>query len=73
MIEVNELYSKLVSAKEALLYMLILHKAEHNQGNMERVMPALYTLQSEGWSPEKVDGIFREIFDYVEGLENGSR
>lgn len=69
--EIRELKAILRDAKDALLYMLILHKAQDPRCNQEKVVPALYMLQSgpDKWTPERADGVFRKIFDYLEQEE----
>lgn len=66
--EIRELKGILREAKDALLYMLILHKAQDPRCNQEKVVPALYMLQSgpNKWTPERVDEVFKKIFDYIE-------
>jgi hypothetical protein len=62
-------------AKDALLYMLILHKAQDPRYNQEKIIPALYMLQSEPdkWTPERADEVFKKIFDYlVQEEDNGT-
>lgn len=70
--EINEARKLLNEAKGALLYMLILHKAQDPRCNQEKVVPALYMLQSEPdkWTPERADGVFKKIFDYLEQEED---
>lgn len=66
--EIREARELLREAKDALLYMLILHKAQDPRYNQEKVVPALYMLQSEPdkWTPERADEVFKKIFDYLE-------
>ena len=66
--EIRELKEILREAKDALLYMLILHKAQDPRCNQEKVVPALYMLQSgpDKWTPERADKVFRKIYDYLE-------
>ena len=66
--EIREAKELLNEAKDALLYMLILHKAQDPRCNQEKVVPALYMLQSEPykWTPERADEVFKKIFDYIE-------
>jgi hypothetical protein len=66
--EIRELKEMLREAKDALLYMLILHKAQDPRCNQEKVVPALYMLQSgpDRWTPERADEVFKKIFDYIE-------
>lgn len=66
--EIRELKEILREAKDALLYMLILYKAQDPRCNQEKVVPALYMLQSEPdkWTPERADEVFKKIFDYLE-------
>ena len=70
--EIRELRTLLIEAKDALLYMLLLHKAQDPRYNHEKVVPALYVLQSEPdkWTPERVDEVFKKIFDYLEQEED---
>ena len=70
--EIRELKEMLREAKDALLYMLILHKAQDLRCNQERVVPALYVLQSgpDKWTPERADEVFKKIFDYLEQEED---
>lgn len=70
--EIRELKEILREAKDALLYMLILHKAQDPRCNQEKVVPALYMLQSgsDKWTPERADEVFRKIFDYLEQEED---
>lgn len=69
--EIRELKAMLHDAKDALLYMLILHKAQDIRCNQEKVVPALFMLQSEPdkWTPERADEVFKKIFDYLEQEE----
>ena len=69
--EIRELKEMLREAKDALLYMLILHKAQDPRCNQEKVMPALFMLQSEpyNWTIERTDEVFKKIFDYLEQEE----
>ena len=70
--EIREAKELLNEAKDALLYMLILHKAQDPRCNQEKVVPALYMLQSEPdkWTPERADEVFKKIFDYLEQEED---
>jgi type I restriction-modification system DNA methylase subunit len=70
--EIRELKEVLREAKDALLYMLILHKAQDPRCNQEKVVPALYMLQSgpDKWTPERADKVFKKVFDYLEKEEN---
>lgn len=70
--EIRELKAMLHEAKDALLYMLILHKAQDPRCNQEKVVPALFMLQSEPnkWTPERADEVFKNIFDYLEQEED---
>lgn len=73
--EIRELKELLREAKDALLYMLILHKAQDPRCNQEKVVPALYMLQSEPdkWTTERADEVFKKIFDYlVQEEDNGT-
>ena len=74
--EIRELKELLREAKDALLYMLILRKAQDPRCNQEKVVPALYMLQSgpDRWTPERADEVFRKVFDYlVQEEDNGTR
>ena len=70
--EIRELKEMLHEVKDALLYMLILHKAQDPRCNQEKIVPALYMLQSEPdkWTPERADEVFKKVFDYLEQEEN---
>ena len=70
--EIREAKELLREAKDALLYMLILHKAQDPRCNQEKVVPALYMLQSgpDKWTPERVDEVFKKVFDYLEQEED---
>lgn len=70
--EIRELKEILREAKDALLYMLILHKAQDPRCNQEKVVPALYMLQSgpDKWTPERADKVFKKVFDYLEQEED---
>ena len=70
--EIREARELLNEAKDALLYMLILHKAQDPRYNQEKIIPALYMLQSEPdkWTPERADEVFKKIFDYLEQEED---
>lgn len=66
--EICKLKEMLREAKDALLYILILHKAQDSRCNQEKIVPALYMLQSgpDKWTPERADEVFKKIFDYLE-------
>lgn len=70
--EIRELKEMLREAQEALLYMLILHKAQDLRCNQEKVVSALFVLQSEPdkWTPERAEEVFKKIFDYLKQEEN---
>ena len=66
--EIRELKAMLREAKDALLYMLTLHKVQDIlHCSQEKVILASYALQSEPdqWTPERADEVFKKISDYL--------
>lgn len=68
--EMRELKELLHEAKDALLYMLVLHDSTHGH-NMQEVVPILYHLQSDNrWNVQKAKEALKKISEYCEQEEN---
>ena len=64
--EIRELKEILREAKDALLYMLVLHDSTHGH-NMQEVVPILYHLQSDNrWNVQKAKEALKKISEYCE-------
>ena len=64
--EIRELKEMLRNAKDALLYMLVLHDAAHGH-NMREAVQLLYHLQSDNpWNVQKAKEALKKISDYIE-------
>ena len=64
--EICELKTMLCDAKNALLYMLVLHDSTHGH-NMQEAVQILYHLQSDNrWNVQKAKKTLKKISDYLE-------
>jgi hypothetical protein len=64
--EIRELKTMLREAKDALLYMLVLHDSTHGH-NMREAVQILYHLQSDNrWNVQKTKEILKKISEYCE-------
>lgn len=67
--EIRELKEMLRNAKDALLYMLVLHDSTHGH-NMQEAVQILYHLQSDNrWNVQKAKEALKKISDYLEQEE----
>ena len=64
--EIRELKEMLREAKDALLYMLVLHDSTHGH-NMREAVQILYHLQSDNrWNVQKAKETLKKISEYCE-------
>lgn len=64
--EIRELKEMLREAKDALLYMLVLHDSTHGH-NMQEAVQILYHLQSDNrWNVQKAKEVLKKISEYCE-------
>jgi hypothetical protein len=67
--EIREARELLCEAKDALLYMLVLHDSTHGH-NMQKAVQILYHLQSDNrWNVQKAKEALKKISEYCEQEE----